>query len=208
MGKGNEQGLIALVRQAIFTVLDEASPRTPGLQWDFTDDEQRVDFADRVVSFIPSETGTTNAGGSGVKGSGDEVKDSPPAPSFDKVDAAYVIQKLRQRSDAYHHERHSGFYSNGDAALDSEAALLLEQLTKSAGLRSAESYECQIKAQHQVIAERDATIASLRSHEQPIDIEERIRWHKSEARRLTLESIRGGQPSDIVVDASPSGDVE
>jgi hypothetical protein len=30
-----------------------------------------------------------------------------------------------------------------------------------------------------------------------IDIEERIRWHKSEARRLTLESIRGGQPSDI-----------
>jgi hypothetical protein len=35
------------------------------------------------------------------------------------------------------------------------------------------------------------------SHEQPIDIEERIRWHKSEARRLTLESIRGGQPSDI-----------
>jgi hypothetical protein len=36
------------------------------------------------------------------------------------------------------------------------------------------------------------------SHEQPIDIEERIRWHKSEARRLTLESIRGGQSSDIV----------
>jgi hypothetical protein len=35
------------------------------------------------------------------------------------------------------------------------------------------------------------------SHEQPIDIEERIRWHKSEARRLTLESIRGGQSSDI-----------
>jgi hypothetical protein len=38
---------------------------------------------------------------------------------------------------------------------------------------------------------------SMPSHEQPIDIEERIRWHKSEARRLTLESIRGGQPSDI-----------
>jgi hypothetical protein len=37
----------------------------------------------------------------------------------------------------------------------------------------------------------------IQSHEQPIDIEERIRWHKSEARRLTLESIRGGQPSDI-----------
>jgi hypothetical protein len=37
----------------------------------------------------------------------------------------------------------------------------------------------------------------VQSHEQPIDIEERIRWHKSEARRLTLESIRGGQPSDI-----------
>jgi hypothetical protein len=73
---------IALLRQAIFTVLDER-------QWDFENDEQRVDFADRVASFIPS-----------------------------------------------------------------------------AGLRSAESYECQIKAQHQVIAERDATIASLRSHEQ------------------------------------------
>jgi Lar family restriction alleviation protein len=94
------------------------------------------------------------------------IADTLAASPSDKVDAAYVIQKLRQRSDAYHHERHSGFYSNGDAALDSEAALLLEQLTKSAGLRSAESYECQIKAQHQVIAERDATIASLRSHEQ------------------------------------------
>jgi hypothetical protein len=50
-------------------------------------------------------------------------------------------------------------------------------------------------------AENEATRAgyraSLPSHEQPIDIEERIRWHKSEARRLTLESIRGGQPSDI-----------
>jgi hypothetical protein len=40
-------------------------------------------------------------------------------------------------------------------------------------------------------------LKALQSHEQPIDIEERIRWHKSEARRLTLESIRGGQPSDI-----------
>jgi hypothetical protein len=95
------------------------------------------------------------------------IADTLAASPSDKVDAAYVIQKLRQRSDAYHHERHSGFYSNGDAALDSEAALLLEQLTKSAGLRSAESYECQIKAQHQVIAERDATIASLRSHARP-----------------------------------------
>lgn len=36
----------ALVRQAIFQVLDER-------EWDFTDDEQRVDFADRVTSFIP-----------------------------------------------------------------------------------------------------------------------------------------------------------
>jgi hypothetical protein len=88
-----------------------------------------------------------------------------------------------------------------DAALHRNAADQLAQMVvdslPSAGLRSAESYECQIKAQHQVIAERDATIASLRSHEQPIDIEERIRWHKSEARRLTLESIRGGQSSDI-----------
>ena len=58
MGKGNEQGLVTLVRQAIFTVLDEASPRTPGLAWDFNDDEQRVDFADRVASFIPSAKGT------------------------------------------------------------------------------------------------------------------------------------------------------
>jgi hypothetical protein len=33
------------------------------------------------------------------------------------------------------------------------------------------------------------------SHEQPIDIEERIRWHKSEARRLTLESIRNSPES-------------
>jgi hypothetical protein len=74
--------------------------------------------------------------------------------------------------------------------------IVLAEFNQSAGLRSAESYECQIKAQHQVIAERDATIASLRSHEQPIDIEERIRWHKSEARRLTLESIRGGNGSE------------
>lgn len=43
---------VALVRQAIFHVLDEASPRTPGLQWDFTDDEQRVDFADQVVAWL------------------------------------------------------------------------------------------------------------------------------------------------------------
>lgn len=49
---------VALVRQAILTVLDEANPRTPGLAWDFNDDEQRVDFADRVASFIPSAKGT------------------------------------------------------------------------------------------------------------------------------------------------------
>jgi hypothetical protein len=40
--------MVALVRQAIFTVLDER-------EWDFENDEQRVDFADRVVTFIPSE---------------------------------------------------------------------------------------------------------------------------------------------------------
>jgi len=43
---------VALVRQAIFTVLDER-------EWNFSDDEQRVDFADRVLTFVPSETATT-----------------------------------------------------------------------------------------------------------------------------------------------------
>ena len=43
---------VALVRQAIFHVLDGTSPRTPGLQWDFNDDEQRVDFADQVISWL------------------------------------------------------------------------------------------------------------------------------------------------------------
>lgn len=43
---------VALVRQAIFHVLDSASPRTPGLAWDFNDDEQRVDFADAVVAWL------------------------------------------------------------------------------------------------------------------------------------------------------------
>ena len=38
---------VTLVREAIFTVLDER-------EWNFTDDEQRVDFADRVATFIPS----------------------------------------------------------------------------------------------------------------------------------------------------------
>lgn len=44
---------VALVRQAILTVLDEANPRTAGLAWDFNDDEQRVDFADAVVTWLP-----------------------------------------------------------------------------------------------------------------------------------------------------------
>lgn len=43
---------VALVRQAIFHVLDESNPRTPGLAWDFDDDEQRVDFANRVVEWL------------------------------------------------------------------------------------------------------------------------------------------------------------
>jgi hypothetical protein len=43
---------VALVRQAILTVLDESNPRTPGLAWNFDDDEQRVDFADQVVSWL------------------------------------------------------------------------------------------------------------------------------------------------------------
>jgi hypothetical protein len=50
---------VVLVRQAILTVLDEANPRTPGLAWDFNDDEQRVDFADRVASFLPSALSET-----------------------------------------------------------------------------------------------------------------------------------------------------
>lgn len=49
-----KDALVALVRQSILTVLDEANPRTPGLAWDFNDDEQRVDFADRVAAFLPS----------------------------------------------------------------------------------------------------------------------------------------------------------
>lgn len=43
---------IALVREAIFNVLDER-------EWNFTDDEQRVDFADRVVTFLPSAIAPT-----------------------------------------------------------------------------------------------------------------------------------------------------
>jgi hypothetical protein len=50
---------VVLVRQAILTVLDEANPRTPGLAWNFDDDEQRVDFADRVASFLPSARSAT-----------------------------------------------------------------------------------------------------------------------------------------------------
>jgi hypothetical protein len=46
---------VALVRQAIFHVLDEGNPRTPGLAWDFNDDEQRVDFADRVVEWLAQQ---------------------------------------------------------------------------------------------------------------------------------------------------------
>lgn len=37
----------ALVRQAIFHVLD-------GREWNFEDDEQRVDFADQVVAWLPN----------------------------------------------------------------------------------------------------------------------------------------------------------
>ena len=62
-----KDALVALVRQSILTVLDEANPRTPGLAWDFNDDEQRVDFADRVAAFLPSapvsETATLNEEG-------------------------------------------------------------------------------------------------------------------------------------------------
>lgn len=44
---------VQLVRQAIFQILDENGPRdTPGLAWDFNDDEERVDFADRVVALL------------------------------------------------------------------------------------------------------------------------------------------------------------
>lgn len=38
----------ALIRQAIFHVLD-------GREWDFTNDEQRVDFADFVVAWLPPD---------------------------------------------------------------------------------------------------------------------------------------------------------
>jgi hypothetical protein len=43
---------VALVRQAIFHVLDEGNPRSPGLEWDFNDNEERVDFADQVVAWL------------------------------------------------------------------------------------------------------------------------------------------------------------
>lgn len=51
---------IQLVRQAIFHVLDEGNPRMrvssgyarSGLEWDFDNDEERVDFADQVVAWF------------------------------------------------------------------------------------------------------------------------------------------------------------
>lgn len=53
---------INLVRQAIFHVLDEGNPRMrvssvggyakSGLEWDFDNDEERVDFADQVVTWL------------------------------------------------------------------------------------------------------------------------------------------------------------
>jgi hypothetical protein len=55
---------VALVRQAIFHVLDEGNPRMrvssvggyakSGLEWDFDNDEERVDFADQVVAWLVS----------------------------------------------------------------------------------------------------------------------------------------------------------
>lgn len=54
----SDEAMVAKVRQAIFSVLDASSPRTPGLAWDFNDDEQRVDFADRVASLIIEPEGT------------------------------------------------------------------------------------------------------------------------------------------------------
>lgn len=49
---------IQLVRQAIFHVLDEGNPRMPGLEWDFDNDEERVDFADQVVTWLTRKSQT------------------------------------------------------------------------------------------------------------------------------------------------------
>lgn len=39
-------GFFLLVREAVLTTIDRH-------EWDFSDDEDRVDFADMVISFIP-----------------------------------------------------------------------------------------------------------------------------------------------------------
>ena len=54
---------VALVRQAIFHVLDDGNHRTLGLEWDFTKDEERVDFADAVVAWIPQVQARLDAAG-------------------------------------------------------------------------------------------------------------------------------------------------
>lgn len=64
---------VALVRQAIFHVLD-------GREWDFTDDEQRVDFADQVVAWLPNAApqATDQPGSGGVC---KEADTQTPAPA-------------------------------------------------------------------------------------------------------------------------------
>lgn len=102
---------VALVRQAIFHVLDEGNPRSPGLEWDFNDNEERVDFADQVVAWLSSAEARRYKLLEGGRSEGD-------------VD--YVCAKLKQRADTYYHETfREHFYCNGDAALDEEAANLL-----------------------------------------------------------------------------------
>jgi hypothetical protein len=83
--------------------------------------------------------------------------------------------------------------SRNDERIESSALQLLDGCIASHRAGELEEWELQLVRRRLLQSESGLN----QSHEQPIDIEERIRWHKSEARRLTLESIRGGQPSDI-----------
>jgi hypothetical protein len=184
---------VALVRQAILTVLDEANPRTPGLAWDFNDDEHRVDFADRVVSFIPS------AGGA--------IERCPKCNGDQRGAPCAYPEACGHPCRTYIAERNQALLAAASAGRDRELAEGVLKLTKTVrylvGIaevgegRPMLDDETAEQFVLRYVQRLEQELKALQSHEQPIDIEERIRWHKSEARRLTLESIRGGQPSDI-----------
>jgi hypothetical protein len=111
---------IAFVRQAILHCLDDASPRTPGLAWDFNDDEQRMDFADQVVAWLAAREKLDAAEAEGAR------RHKLLEGGRSEADVEYVRTKLQQRADKYYLETYrEHFYCNGDAALDEEAANLL-----------------------------------------------------------------------------------